>query len=38
MKKNLISLLFHEDALGKERISQLEQLAECVDGIKRIDE
>jgi len=38
MKGDLISLLFHKDALGKERISQLEQLAKCADGIKRINE
>lgn len=38
MKEDLISLLFHEDALGKERISQLEQLAKRAIGIKRIDE
>jgi hypothetical protein len=38
MTKDLNSLLFHKDALRKQRTLLLERLAECADRIKRIDE
>ena len=38
MKEDFNSLFFRKDELEKQRFSLLEQLAECADEIKQIDE